>query len=62
MQARQYGTIPTQGPVVQASFSIAADYQRPSKTRPYLQRKPWDWGYGANLTTIAGATNQVLLP
>ncbi|OZI06706.1 hypothetical protein BWI93_18835 [Siphonobacter sp. BAB-5385] len=62
MQARQYGTIPAQGPVTQASFSIAADYQRPSKTRPYLRRKSWDWGYGVNVTTNAGATNQILLP
>ncbi|MDR6194123.1 capsule assembly Wzi family protein [Siphonobacter sp. SORGH_AS_0500] len=62
MQARQYGVMPSKGSFLQTSFLIHSDYQKPSKTRPYLQNKRLDWGYALEVTGNVGRNPQLFLP
>ncbi|MFT4032661.1 MAG: hypothetical protein QM669_09595 [Siphonobacter sp.] len=62
MRANQYGIIPKQASILQASFQISSDYQQASKTRSYLRSRPLDWGYGLQIVGNLGAKQQLLLP
>lgn len=59
LRANQYGTVPLQNPALQLNFGLRSGY-RPADTTEY--RPKMDWGYGVNVVTNLGATNQFIIP
>jgi hypothetical protein len=59
LRANQYGTVPLQNPALQLKAGLRSDYQ-PIDTTGY--RPKVDWGYGLNVVTNLGATNQFIIP
>ncbi len=59
LRANQYGTVPLQNPALRLNVGLRSDYRATDSSgyRPKI-----DWGYGLNLITNAGTTNQFLIP
>ncbi|GAB4048018.1 capsule assembly Wzi family protein [Spirosoma litoris] len=59
LRANQYGTVPLQNPTLRLKAALRSDYH-PKDTTGY--RPKTDWGYGLDVVTNAGATNQFIIP
>ncbi|MBO9638323.1 MAG: hypothetical protein J7576_09155 [Siphonobacter aquaeclarae] len=62
LQRNTGGILTGNGPLAAVRFAIHADYQTPTRTRSYLRRLFWDWGYGAEIALTGGSTIHAVVP
>ena len=59
LRANQYGIVPLKNPTLRLNAGLYSDYKA---TDSVGHKAIVDWGYGLNVVTNAGATNQFILP